>query len=208
MTAGEIELVLFDVGGVLVDLSGVDDMLRWLEHKLTAEQLWRLWLGSPSVRAFETGRSDAMQFATGILQELQLELDPQRFIDSFTRWPIGLYPGALELVSRIPARFRRALLSNSNSLHWPRVLGEMGLGDAFEHRYASHLIGKIKPDADAFLHVLESLGCRPHEVLFLDDNAINIEAARQLGLRVELVRGVPEARRALQQAAIIEIENA
>jgi len=35
--------------------------------------------------------------------------------------------------------------------------------------FISHLTGKIKPDADAFEHVVDSLGFMP-AVLFLDDN--------------------------------------
>jgi putative hydrolase of the HAD superfamily len=196
-------VVLFDVGGVLVELRGVATLLDWLDHRITEREIWSLWLRSPSVRAFETGQIDAAQFAAGILAELRLDIDAGHFLESFTYWPTALYPGALEMVGRIPPHYRRALLSNSNVLHWRRVLDEMGLGAVFEHHFASHLIGKIKPDAEAFEHVLESLGCRASQVLFLDDNAVNVEAARTIGMRATLVRGVSEAQRSLQQAGII-----
>ena len=196
-------MVLFDVGGVLVELRGVATLLDWLDHRITEREIWSLWLRSPSVRAFETGQIDAAQFAAGILAELRLDIDAGHFLESFTYWPTALYPGALEMVGRIPPHYRRALLSNSNVLHWRRVLDEMGLGAVFEHHFASHLIGKIKPDAEAFEHVLESLGCRASQVLFLDDNAVNVEAARTIGMRATLVRGVSEAQRSLQQAGII-----
>ena len=198
-----IRVVLFDVGGVLVELSGVATLLGWLEHRMTAQELWSLWLHSPSVRAFETGRIDERQFAAGILAELRLDIEPGSFLQSFTHWPTGLYPGALQMIERIPSHYRRALLSNSNVLHWRRVLDEMGLGAVFEHQFASHLMGKIKPDAEAFQHVLESLDCRASQVLFLDDNALNVEAARSVGMRSQRVRGVHEAQRSLQQAGII-----
>jgi HAD superfamily hydrolase (TIGR01509 family) len=198
-------VVLFDVGGVLVELSGVATLLDWLDHRITAQELWSLWLHSPAVRAFETGRIDDRQFAAGILAELRLDIEPGYFLQSFTHWPTGLYPGALQLIERIPSRYRRALLSNSNVLHWRRVLDEMGLGAVFEHQFASHLMGKIKPDAEAFEHVLERLSCRASQVLFLDDNALNVEAARSIGMRSQLVRGVHEAQRSLQQAGIITV---
>lgn len=201
----DIRVVLFDVGGVLVELSGVATLLDWLDHRITAQELWSLWLHSPSVRAFETGRVDAGQFAAGMLAELRLEMDAGRFLESFTYWPSALYPGALEMIGRIPPRYRRALLSNSNVLHWGRVLDEMGLGALFEHQFASHLMGKIKPDAEAFEHVLDSLGCRASQVLFLDDNALNVQAARSLGMRAQQVRGVHEAQLSLQQAGIITV---
>ena len=40
-------------------------------------------------------------------------------------------------------------------------------------------------------------------MLFLDDNMLNIEAARGIGMRAQLARGAAEAQRALEQAGII-----
>jgi putative hydrolase of the HAD superfamily len=107
------------------------------------------------------------------------------------------------MIGRIPSHYRRALLSNSNVLHWRRVLDELGLGAVFEHQFASHLTGKIKPDAEAFEHVLASLDCQAAQILFLDDNILNVEAARSIGMHAQLVRGAHEAQHSLQQAGII-----
>jgi len=112
------------------------------------------------------------------------------------------------MLARIPGRYRRALLSNSNALHWPRMLGDMGLGAAFEHRFASHLTGKIKPDQSAFEDVIATLGCAPHQVLFLDDNRLNIDAAKSLGMHAVRVVGPAEAQRALAEFGIIDGDDA
>jgi putative hydrolase of the HAD superfamily len=200
----DIHVVLFDVGGVLVELSGVEVMLGWLGQSMTTEEMWRRWLRSEPVRQFETGRIEAAEFATRVTQEFDLPVDPQRFLESFTRWPTGLYPGTLEMLERIPSTYQRALLSNSNSLHWPRVLGEMQLGSVFDHHFVSHLTGRIKPDADAFEHVAATLGCAPARVLFLDDNSLNVEAARQVGMQSVRVQGALEAQRALTDFGIIQ----
>ena len=204
-SAADLRVLLFDVGGVLVELRGVEIILGWLGNRLTAEQLWHRWLHSVPVRQFETGRIDATEFATRVIAEFDLAVGPQEFIDSFVSWPTGLYPGTLELLARIPRRYQRALLSNSNALHWPRVLHEMKLGPAIEHHFVSHLMGRIKPDPEAFEHVLEALGCRPNEVLFLDDNGLNIEAARRLGLHARQVRGLDETRQALVDLGVIDV---
>jgi HAD superfamily hydrolase (TIGR01509 family) len=165
-------VVLFDVGGVLVELGGAATLLSWLGNRIT-------------------------------LPELGLDVDAGLFLESFACWPSAVYPGALDMIARIPSHYRRALLSNSNVLHWRRVLDELGLGALFEHQFASHLMGKIKPDAEAFEHVLASLDCQAAQVLFLDDNILNVEAARRIGMRADLVRGAHEARRSLQQAGVI-----
>jgi putative hydrolase of the HAD superfamily len=125
-------------------------------------------------------------------------------LESFTEWPTGLYPGTLEMLALIPRSYRRALLSNSNALHWPRVLNGMGLGPAFDSHFVSHLTGRIKPDSDAFEHVVESLGCLPGQVLFFDDNLLNIEAAQNFGMHAIRVLGATEAQRVLTDLGVID----
>lgn len=200
----DLQVVLFDVGGVLVELAGVAEMLEWLEHRLDAEQLWQRWLLSPAVRAFETGRCDAEQFARALLAEFAIRADPASFLESFSRWPTRLFPGTLPLLERIPPRYQRALLSNSNELHWSRVIHDMGLGTAVARHFVSHLTGRIKPDADAFMHVLTTLGCAPESVLFLDDNRMNVAAAESLGMHARVVRGNAELAAALEEFGVLD----
>jgi putative hydrolase of the HAD superfamily len=200
----DIQVLLFDVGGVLVELSGVETMLDWLGRRVTADELWRMWLQSVPVRQFETGRIDAAEFAAGVISEFGLPIEPQLFLEAFIGWPTGLYPGTLEMLARIPRSYRRAILSNTNSLHWPRVLGEMRLGAAFDNHFVSHLTGRIKPDSDAFEHVVESLGCAPAQVLFLDDNSLNIESAQRFGMHAIRVRGAAETHGVLMELGIID----
>lgn len=201
--AQPVRVVLFDVGGVLVQLSGVATVLSWVADRWTPAEVWRRWLLSPAVRAFETGRIDADTFAADLVAELELGVEPALFLDSFSGWPTGLYPGASELVTRIPSHITRALLSNSNALHWPRVIDDFGLGALFEHRFVSHLTGRIKPDRDAFEHVVSSLGCDAASVFFLDDNLMNVEAARATGMQAALVSGVEGAEHALRHAGVL-----
>ena len=204
MSAPEhIRVLLFDVGGVLVHLSGVEVMLGWLDETVTTDELLRRWLLSNAVRQFETGKIDADEFAAGVISEFGLRVEPRRFLESFIAWPTGLYPGTLEMLALIPRSYQRAVLSNSNALHWPRVLDDMRLGAAFDRLFVSHLTGRIKPDSDAFEHVVHSLQCLPDQVLFLDDNPLNVEAAQRFGMHAIQVRGAAETRGALTDLGII-----
>lgn len=153
---------------------------------------------------FETGRIGAEEFAAAVAAEFGLPVDPQQFLASFAGWVTGLYPGTLEMLAQIPSSYQRAVLSNSNALHWTRVIDDLQLGPAFSHYFVSHLTGRIKPDAEAFQHVVESLDCKPEQVLFLDDNVLNVEAARRLGMQAVRVQGIAETRAALIERGIIE----
>jgi len=64
-------------------------------------------------------------------------------------------------------------------------------------------MGMLKPDLQAFEYVAQSLGLPPHRVLFLDDNQINVEAARTVGFSASRVLGVEQARTALIDAGVI-----
>ncbi len=199
----QIRVVLFDLGGVLVELAGVPTMLGWMDNRVSPEELWTMWLESPAIRAFETGRTDAGSFADDLIAEMALPVAREKLIEEFTFWPRGLFPGALDLVKQIPAHYTRATLSNSNALHWPRLMKELKLADAFDQHFASHLIGKIKPDEEAFRHVTHSLQCAAEEILFLDDNKLNVEAAAGVGMTAVQVQGVVAAERVLRKAGVL-----
>ena len=203
MTSHDIKVVLFDLGGVLVELTGTTTLMSWMRVQQSPEKLWDFWLTSPTVRAFETGKSAADEFADRLIAELALSVEREIFIEAFTHWPKRLFSGALDLVGEVQPSLVRATLSNTNSLHWPRLMHEMGLADAFDHHFPSHLTGNIKPDKNAFETVLEKMSWRPRSVLFLDDNLPNVETAASLGIQAFQVRGVDEARAVLERAQVL-----
>lgn len=198
-----IRIVLFDVGGVLVEPSGVATMLAWMQNRVSADELWRMWLTSSCVRAFETGRLSEQAFADQVISEFGLPVSCAEFLDEMTRWSVTLFPGAMELVEQIPAQYLRATLCNTNAIHWKHLMKNERLKRGFAHHFASHLIGKIKPDAEAFQHVTDALQCEPHEVIFLDDNEMNVLAAREWGMHAIRVRGISEAKDALVACGVV-----
>ncbi len=205
-----INTILFDLGGVLVELTGVPTMLEWIGNGFDNDKLWEVWLNSPAVRSFETGCSTADQFADAIINEMDLPVERNEFINAFTQWPRGLFPGVSSLIEVLKGHFTLACFSNSNVLHWPRLMTEMGIGSMFDHQFASHLMGKLKPDLDSFEYVLQSLDCEASSILFLDDNEINVRSATQVGMIAHKVSGPHEIKKILRETDIfncVDLEN-
>src|SRR4026207_835021 len=138
-----IRAIAFDVGGVLIELTGVATFSAWVGNRITTEEIWRRWLTSPAVRAFETGRLAPEVFADQLIGEFALPVDRQEFLAAFAAWPRRTLPGAADLIRRVDRRYIRATLCNTNVLHWSRFLDEMGLADLFDHHFASHVMGKL-----------------------------------------------------------------
>jgi len=174
--------LVFDLGGVIVELNGTPVLEKWIAGKQSSEQIWKKWLTS----------DDSQTFAGGVVRELNLDVSEEEFLAHFTALPIGPYPGALTLLASLKQKYTTALFSNSNELHWERKMGEMQLKNAFHHHFASHLMGKVKPDADAFAQVLDTLAVPARQVLFFDDNQLNVDAAQQSGMRAVRVNGFSE----------------
>lgn len=202
MTAADIDVVLFDLGGVLIDVRGVGTM-RALAAMDDDDELWRRWLTCPWVRRFESGGCSAEEFAAGIIDEWKLAIEPTGFLESFATWPEAAYPGAEELVRAVRATARVGCLSNTNVLHWQRQFSVSPVVRALDHVFLSFELGMVKPDVETFEHVAGCLGVAPARVLFLDDNVLNVDAATAAGFVAAHVRGVEGARRALAHAGVL-----
>src|SRR3954467_10690873 len=114
---GSIDIVLFDLGGVLIDFGGVAPM-RELSGIESDDELWRRWLTCRWVRSFERGDCTPDEFAAGVVSDWKLPIDADEYLDSFTNWLGGPIDGADELVQATRAAVTVGCLSNTNLLHW------------------------------------------------------------------------------------------
>src|ERR1700677_827346 len=149
MNGDRIDLVLFDLGGVLIRPGGVASM-RALSGINSDEALWTRWLSCQWVRRFEAGQCAPEEFAAGMVADWELELEPAAFLEEFGRWPEPPFEGALELVDEVQAAVPAAFLSNMNSLQWAANYEGIPLTEAFAFRFLSFELGLVKPDAAIF----------------------------------------------------------
>ncbi len=192
ITNASVRVLLFDLGGVLVEWVGRDQLLNLTEGRLSPEEARRFWLYSRWVQLFERGRCRPDEFAAGAVNELGLDMAPAEFLDRFVAWDRGPFPGAIELLEKLAPHFQLACLSNNNEIHWPRIRDQFGLGRFFHPQFVSHELDLIKPEPEIFRHVASVLDLPPQQVLFFDDNPECVEAARSEGFQAEVARGPEE----------------
>jgi glucose-1-phosphatase len=200
--AAPVDVVLFDLGGVLIELAGVRPMLE-LTGIETEGELWRRWLTCRWVRRFESGGCTETEFAAGVVADWQLDLSPAAFLEAFRGWPVGPLPRAAELVAQTRASVATGCFSNTNALHWHDRIAAWPLVDMFDHRFLSFELGVLKPDAAAFARVARMLKVPAERILFFDDNAVNVEGAAAAGFQAIRVTGVDEANERLAEAGVL-----
>jgi putative hydrolase of the HAD superfamily len=197
------EIVLFDLGGVLIDWDGANGLRKLLGEKFSPEAARKFWLESPSVRDFESGRSTTEEFSRKAVEELNLSMSPNEWFQQFFSWDRGPFPGSKELLVALESRCELGCLSNNNELHWGQIRDNWGFGRFFRYQYLSHEIGMIKPDPGIFEYVLRDLGGPPERILYLDDNPECVEAAQELSLPAAIARGPGEVQQALSKVGLL-----
>ena len=195
------DVLLFDLGGVLIENAGLDELRRICPDSLDESEIRARWLASPSVRAFELGHITPGDFASRFVAEWNLRLPAEAFIAEFEHWPRSLFPGAEDLLLRLRSRQRVGCLSNSNALHWA---SRQGLRLLFDHVFLSHELGLIKPDPGIFRCAIERLGVAPDRIAFFDDSLPNVEAAAAAGIQAHHVVGLVELERTLTRLGLYQ----
>lgn len=203
MSAPDYDVVLLDLGGVVIDFSGPVELVELVDEPLSEAEIKRRWGEDPCVVAFERGDSDAQTFARCFRERWRLELSSERFLERFTGWSKCWLPGAPELLDELRTRGRLACLSNSNPLHWERNHAVHRIHERFELCLASHELRALKPEPRIFASALDRLGVGAAGVVFFDDSPVNVAGARACGIDAHCVDGPEDLRARLTALGLL-----
>jgi putative hydrolase of the HAD superfamily len=183
------DILLFDLGGVLIDFAGFEELSRLLPE-VDRAAVRRRWINCEPVRLFERGDITPDEFAGRLLGEWELDMSPDEFLREFVSWARGLYPGADRLLRRLSENFRTACLSNSNELHTP--LHQESIRRYIKHCFFSNELGLLKPEPEIYDHVVRELAVPANRIAFFDDTAVNVDAAERAGMNAYLTDGIAD----------------
>lgn len=98
----------------------------------------------------------------------------------------------MAMLTELRRHYRVILLSNLNERDWRltlRLIEAAGYTpeQLFDRTFISYQMNLAKPSPLIYQEVIRLTGIRPEETLYLDDTPSNIEAARRLGFRAELI---------------------
>lgn len=187
-----VKNIIFDFGNVLfdLDLHAIERNLKQLygEHfaaakeKLLQERIFEL---------YETGGLNTEEFVNTLRLAGGPRLSTEQIVAAWNSIFIEMPKARFEMLLQLRRRYKVFLLSNINELHaaWidEYMAQKHGIEDFqiryFDGVYYSHLIRLRKPDREVYEYVLADAELIPEETIFLDDLKINVEAAKQLGIK-------------------------
>jgi FMN phosphatase YigB (HAD superfamily) len=193
LTPSSVDVLLFDLGRVVLDISFDSVMAIWAGHAgCEPAELARRFVVNDSFK-----HHDAAFFA-GLRQSLGIVLTDAQFLEGWNAIFTGEMPGIAPLLAGAAQRLPLYAFSNTNPAHvthfsqaYAAVLSH------FREIFLSSSIGLRKPDAEAYDHVVKAIGVPASRILFFDDSAANIEGARARGLCAIHVTSTDDVARAL-----------
>lgn len=192
-----IKNLIFDLGGVIIDLS-IDETLDSFATLAGVDKqiIHKLYNSAPEFLSYETGHLTDHEFRSFINQHCTTPGSDDSIDKCWNGMLSGLPANKLDLILSLKEKYNVYLLSNTNAIHLkyindvmlPRIPGALpSLDDYFHRAYYSHIMGKRKPHTDIFEEVLADSGLKANETLFLDDNHDNIIGAGKVGIKTAFV---------------------
>ncbi|MFY8106979.1 MAG: HAD family hydrolase [Elstera sp.] len=175
--------IVFDFGGVLVD---------WDRN-----YLYRTLIPDPAERARFLNEICDMRFN----ERFDLGEPHPQIIDDhvrrhphyealirayYARWDEMIGGGLADGIALVEALHGAGYplfgLSNWSDEFFARTRLKFPVFERFQHIVLSGEVKMVKPDPAIFHHLFAAIARKPEEIVFLDDNAANVAAARALGI--------------------------
>ncbi len=200
-----IKAIIFDLGNVLVDFDhrvAAQRISKFADK--TAEEIFGLFFDSELTGLFEEGKITAGQFFLKLKEALNLRLGYRGFLPIWNQifFLSKKNRGVYELARRLKRRYRMALLTNINILHFEYQKKNFSVFDPFDNILTSYELGLRKPQSRIYERALDILGLPAEEVFYTDDRPELIGSAKELGINGFVFSGVEQLKRDLALAGV------
>jgi 2-haloacid dehalogenase len=182
-----IKAVVFDFGGVLIDWNR-----DYLYKQLIADETERRWfLDNVCKMDWVVQQDGGQSIEEGTAELIAVYPEHEALIRAFyTRWHemvAGVLEEGVALVDRLESAGVPLFgLTNWSAETFPYAWERFDVLRRFREIIVSGRVGLIKPDPQIFALMRAEIekhlpGIKPHELVFIDDNLKNAQAASELG---------------------------
>jgi putative hydrolase of the HAD superfamily len=191
----EIKNIVFDLGGVIVDINRTAAVNKFKEIGIdNIEEFIDPYRQRGIFRRIEEGSISRESFYEEICKIAGKKIDSKEIDQGWFDFLMPVDQKRLDFISELRKKYKVLLLSNTNAIimSWARSEQFSPAGKPldcyFDGLYLSYEMGCMKPDFDIFHKMIESSGIVPKETLFIDDSEANINAGNSLGFKTFLFK--------------------
>ncbi|MER6938289.1 HAD-IA family hydrolase [Nocardioides sp. NPDC127514] len=181
MSPSPVRHVLFDADGVLQHLpGGWHAAVAQFVGDSAEEFLLAAWAKEAPMQAGADG--DFLAILADLLSGYGATA-PAEEVYAAVWNRVEVHPESAEVVHRVRAAGYGVHLGTNQAEHRATFMRTaLGYDDLFDVSCYSFDLGIAKPEPKFFHRAAARIGAAPHEIVFIDDKASNVEAARSIGM--------------------------
>ena len=180
-----IKNIIFDLGGVLIDLDTDRCLRRFRELGVdNVDELVNSTHTAGVFSALEHGKVTPEEFRDEIRRLAgNANLTDEQIDDAWLSILKEVPQTKLDLLLELNRKYRVFLLSNTNKIHFDWIRRTQfekdghTIKDYFEHCFLSHEMGLAKPEDEIFEEVINEAQIFARETLYVDDSELNLNAS-------------------------------
>jgi putative hydrolase of the HAD superfamily len=179
----QIQTVLFDLGNVL---AYIDFSAFWRDLGfLRAEEIVPFRDGYTALTLqYETGHISTDDYLNGLRTVFNNKFTIVQLEQAFSCIIKQPVEGITDIVKRVSTINQTALVSNTNEIHYRLSLKKFEGLKILQKHYLSYQLRVMKPARGFYDAIIKDQGILPSKMLFIDDIAENVKAAKSAGMQI------------------------
>lgn len=192
-----IKAIIFDLNGVFLESAPLSE--RFQEKFGVPTDKFLPILKDIMGQVRKPGAPDAFSLWKPHLDSWGLDLSESEFFDF---WFSGehLVPALLDYATKLRSEGLKIFVLSNNfrerTSYYRQSLSE--IFKDLDGEYFSWETGYVKPDLEAYKHILDENGLKPEECIYFDDSDKNIEVAKSLGIHSLKYEGLDTTKGAIE----------
>lgn len=184
-----IKAIIFDMGGVLVDLD-IEDCKKVFKETLGYNDIDQIIDACHQKGIYgdlEEGTLSAEEFRSIVLAGSRPGSVPEMVDEAMSHILVGIQPYKVQMLKKLAQEYDLYMLSNNNAICLPysrAMFADAGipLEDIFKKCFFSFEMKALKPSAAFYKEVVEHIGLPAEEMFFIDDSQRNVDGSIAAGL--------------------------
>ena len=199
MTERTIDVVVFDIGGVLLDWSPT-----YLYADLIPDEGQRThFLTKVATPAWNHQQDEGRPWAEAVAELTSLHPEHAEWIEAYDTGWLKMVKGVFEDTAAVLTEIRALglptyALTNFSGEKWEIAKDAFPILTQFDGEVVSGIEQTVKPDEKIYRILIDRFDLDPARTFYTDDMAYNVDGARAVGLDAEVFTGAADLRTQLR----------
>ena len=194
-----IKTILCDLGGVIVKVEEnktIEGLAKF--SKRSKKYVKKYYLNSLKRSSFDLGKISPKRIFADFKKDLSLKLTFKQFKKTWTLSITGLNKNMEKLLHKLKKHYKLVLFSNTDEIYFYHIKNKYKVLNIFDDYILSYKVGHKKPSSFIYLYAMKKTRKLPIHLLYIDDLAVHIRAAKRFGIKAIQYRNMQKLKKDLK----------